>query len=106
MVRSTCLITGGPSTEDDSATQWKTVFGRQEWLTKAPQAKRPWTEPKPGFVVLGHTVCTLRVILMIAFHEVETHEVGVVGGVQKTNRRADGSSMSVSSRAVYIHSRK
>lgn len=69
MVRSTCLITGGPSTEEDSDTQRKNEFGRQEWLTKAAQTKRPWTEPKPPVVEFGHTVCVLRVILTaIGFH--------------------------------------
>lgn len=99
MVRSTCWITGGGEEGDEedeedeeqgSETQWKNVFGLQEWLTRAPQGKRPWTEPKARSVVLGDTVWALRVILTPILRAwVETRKGGRVWstGLERKARR-------------------
>lgn len=70
VVRSTCWITEGGEEGDEEdegrgsdETQWKNVFGLQEWLTRAPQGKRPWTGPKASAVALGDTLWALRVTL-------------------------------------------
>ena len=94
VVRSTCFTAEGEEEEEDdeaedeeeegSETQWKNVFGMQEWLTRAPQGKRPWTEPKPRCVVLGDPVWALRVTLTSMFWGWKRGmEVGSVDGVKE-----------------------